>query len=269
VDDIIEISPDLHPSLKQIFNSSSKPVNVTVRAHPYVPVAKQVTFEPLSTSDWEMIEMEASVLEDGGLLNQITIVYPGQILPLRLLPPERHQSCGSIETAAWVKVVEDGLGDEMDNSSESDSYSGQFESDAEHEKGSDPCIRLMAETEVIVIPKPRFRESDQTAHEPINLPSRPFRVQPTILDYSNTDLEVIKPYLPTPRLSSIYVHSSTALDIPGYQPVPSAKLETVLIRRTDAPHSQNYRCNDMVETDSITVATLNINDKVKEGHVGE
>jgi hypothetical protein len=46
-----------------------------------------------------MIEMEASVLEDGGLLNQITIVYLGQILPLRLI-----EGMGR-EGAAWVKVV--------------------------------------------------------------------------------------------------------------------------------------------------------------------
>ena len=180
---------DLHPSLKHIFNSSSEPVSVSVRALPYIPVAKQVTFEPLSTSDWEMIEMEASALEDGGLLNQITIVYPGQVLPLRLIPPESQPFRG-IETAAWVKVVGNSCGDgELDgsDSDESDSDSNSsFNNKLDQVTSSESCLRLMAETEVVVIPKPRIKESDKTSKStdaPINIPSKPLRIQPTTLDY--------------------------------------------------------------------------------------
>eukprot|EP00804_Cyclotella_cryptica_P006501 CCRYP_012777-RA/>CCRYP_012777-RA protein AED:0.11 eAED:0.11 QI:86/1/1/1/0.12/0.11/9/4676/323 len=173
VDGIIEIPLDLHPSLVQIFNSSSEPVVVFVRSLPYVPIAKEVTFEPVSTSDWEMIEMEASILEDGGLLNQITIVYPGQVLPLRLISPERDHSLARIETAAWVKVAKDSSGVEPPNVSEVIDCSSDTESDTEscpsscdenfRTESSVQCVRLMAETEVIVIPKPRVRE-DESKH---------------------------------------------------------------------------------------------------------
>ena len=40
--------------------------------------------EPLTVSEWEIIECHALFLENGGLLNQISIVYPNQILELKL-----------------------------------------------------------------------------------------------------------------------------------------------------------------------------------------
>ena len=99
--DIIELPIDIHPSLKSVFNSTSEPVIVTIRPLSNVPIAERVTFEPLSIQDWELIEMEANLLEDGGLLNQITIVSPGQVFPLRF---GGHLS--SLESAAWIKVVD-------------------------------------------------------------------------------------------------------------------------------------------------------------------
>lgn len=46
--------------------------------------AVTVTVEPLTVCDWESIEVYAEALEDGGLLQQVTIVYPNQVLALRV-----------------------------------------------------------------------------------------------------------------------------------------------------------------------------------------
>ena len=271
-DGIIEISLDLHPELKEMFNTSSDQVVVSVRAIPYVPVAKQVTFEPLTTSDWEMIEMEASILEDGGLLNQITVVYPGQVLPLRLIPlqSELNRSFKRIETDAWIKVVEDhNAADQRSTDSESDSDSS-FENGNEmdlNEKFT-PCVRLMAETEVVVIPKPRVKEPENTQveSEPLNQPSQPFRVQPTAIDYE--DSELVKTHLPAPKLAHIHVHPSTAVKIPGYKYCCSDKefSLTVIVKKAKSPHSQEQSIQKHV---NFVVATMSIDDRTQIDHIGE
>jgi hypothetical protein len=280
VDDIIEVSLDLHPSLKQIFNSSSEPVAVSVRALPDVPIAKQVTFEPLSISDWEMIEMEASVLEDGGLLNQITVVYPGQILPLRLITPDRDNTTfGRIETAAWIKVVDDGecsevLDEFSDNESNSDSSSVSCNEFVSRDY-SVPCVRLMAETEVVVIPKPRIKQTtaNESTDKPVNAPSKPLRIQPTMLDYPNADFELIKAHLPAPQIGHIYVHPSTAAGIPGYQQCSrdQASLGAVIIAKARSPYAQSPTCNETMDDKKYgaAIATLCLDGRVKEGHLGE
>eukprot|EP00804_Cyclotella_cryptica_P008613 CCRYP_007601-RA/>CCRYP_007601-RA protein AED:0.17 eAED:0.17 QI:142/0.33/0.5/1/1/1/4/0/1155 len=281
VDGIIEIPLDLHPSLVQIFNSSSEPVVVFVRSLPYVPIAKEVTFEPVSTSDWEMIEMEASILEDGGLLNQITIVYPGQVLPLRLISPERDPSLARVETAAWVKVAKDSWGVKPPNVSEVIDCSSDTESDTEscpsscdenfRTESSVQCVRLMAETEVIVIPKPRVREEEskhgmkQNHKDPLNSPSYPLRVQLTALDFWIADRQLMESQLPNPPIAHVYLHPSTVMDIPGYRECcdDNASLRVVIIRKANsflASNDRDARCHG-------AIATVCEDDKVKEGHI--
>ena len=46
--------------------------------------AVTVTVEPLTVRDWESLEVYAEMLEGGGLLQQVTIVYPNQVLALRV-----------------------------------------------------------------------------------------------------------------------------------------------------------------------------------------
>ena len=245
---------------------------MSVRAVPYVPVAKQVTFEPLTISDWEMIEMEASILEDGGLLNQITVVYPGQILPLRLIPmqSELNRSFERMETDAWIKVVEDhSVADEGLTDSESDSDLS-FECGDEKEQSTTPCVRLMAETEVVVIPKPRVKETEniEVESEPLNPPSQPFRVQPTAIDYSHEDYELVETHLPAPKFAHIYVHPSTAVKIPGYKYCSGdlASLLTVIVRIAKSPHPQEQSVQKHV---NFAVATMSIDDRTQIDHIGE
>ena len=215
--------------------------------------------------------MEASVLEDGGLLNQITVVFPGQIFPLRLIPPNKMACLGSAETAAWIKVAEDDSSEKMDgySSEESDissSSDSDYESSGEHssnEYHSDlisslidaipcRCVRLMAETEILVIPKPRIQEKESSPDEThgedspdvqqIYSPSAPLRVQPTCSDVSNlvaaillgddhqanwknnkessslSHSSLLELYLPSsPPLGHVCVHPLTLMKIPGYQ----------------------------------------------------
>ena len=273
-EDVIELPLDLHPSLASEFNISIQPIRVSVRPLSYVPVAEQVTFEPLSTPDWELIEMEASVLEDGGLLNQITIVYPGQIFPLRLVSPGESYS-GGLESAAWIKVVaEDGFASSLvqNDSDETDSmYTSDTDSSQSEFCGVRyNCLRLMAETEVSVIPKPRLKNEDENessaevdstkSDDPVYAHSCPLRVQYTSPS-GRMDM---------PLFGCVHVHSSTLDQLPGYQQMIETELScsendsdlssaVVSLRKWDPK-----KC---IKTNEFAIARISASDAVLRGHI--
>lgn len=280
-EDVIELPLDLHPSLATEFNIAVEPIRVSVRPLPDVPIAEQVTFEPLTTSDWELIEMEASVLEDGGLLNQITIVYPGQVFPLRLVSPGESYS-GGLKSAAWIKVVaEDGFAsslvqndsDETDSMFARDTDSSQSELCDVHYN----CLRLMAETEVSVIPKPRLKNEDENesilerdstkSNDPVYAHSCPLRVQFTSPSgYETTAISMP----PVPLLGCAYVHSSTLKQLPGYQQMFETEL-SCLENVSDLPSAvvslSKWDDKKRTEENECAIARISASDSVREGHI--
>ena len=310
VDDIIELPIDLHPSLQSVFNSTSEPVIVSVRPLSDVPIAERVTFEPLTVSDWEMIEMEACMLEDGGLLNQITIVYPGQTFPLRF-----GGHLGNLESAAWIKVVDEEFCGASSNHQQMDTYasdkscasSSSFDSDSDFDSSTDSnddgtngitrrlhqcqCLRLMAETEVAVIPKPRIKRNElnedkesnehTSIEEPIFCPSNPLRVQPTSSDISHPCEITGESYsLPNPPLGFVTVHPLTLMQIPGYEQynklscqhdqISGTDLESLppmvvtmrKVKRHATEKATCTRCNDVV------VGIIQASNSMHKGHIG-
>ncbi|CAM9901595.1 unnamed protein product, partial [Discosporangium mesarthrocarpum] len=93
--------------------------------------ASRVVMEPWTCDDWEILESNAEHLE-GELLNQVSVVYPGQIIPIWV-----HRS--SLISLKVTTTFAPGFG------------AGP---------GASPlCVRLTANTEVSVSPKPRQRGS--------------------------------------------------------------------------------------------------------------
>eukprot|EP00986_Skeletonema_menzelii_P005182 scaffold1836_cov137-Skeletonema_menzelii.AAC.1 len=273
-EDVIELPLDLHPSLALEYNIATEPIRVSVRPLSDVPIAEQVTFEPLSTSDWELIEMEASLLEDGGLLNQITIVYPGQVFPLRLVSPDDSYSAG-LETAAWIKVVVD---DGFASSSvqyDSDDTDSMFTSDTDSSESESSevlynCLRLMAETEVSVIPKPRLKNEDEDepsakkdstkSDEPVYAYSCPLRIQST-LPASDMDM---------PSFGCVYVHSSTLKQLPGYQQMFETEQLLCSENGSDLPSAVvllSKYSKTCIKTNEFAIAKISASDSVLRGHV--
>lgn len=104
-----------------------------VKALSGVNCAKELLVEPLTVEDWELLELYALGLEEGGLLQQVSIVYAGQVLKLRL----------SNGAEACVCVLP-----------------GNFEHTNPvwpDDNAALPCLRLVAETRVNVAPKPRAK----------------------------------------------------------------------------------------------------------------
>ncbi|KAL3827523.1 hypothetical protein ACHAXA_002020 [Cyclostephanos tholiformis] len=309
---IIELPLDLHPSLHAVFNTTSEPVLASVRALSDVPVAERVTFEPLTVSDWEMIEMESTILEDGGLLNQITVVSPDQVLPLRF-----GGRLGTLESAAWIKVVDEGfvtssnrnldthISDECDASLPTDSecdsstdLSADWDDDDPTRTASThwhQCVRLMAETEVVIIPKPRSRKVEpiedkqpicSSFSEPIFRPSSALRVQPISSDIFHAASSEDESFsLPNPSLGFVAVHPTTLIQLPGYQHCmvqcsPNYKINrtdadlppmVVTIRRLRGPHakySQHYEAKRDRTASNVVVAIVYASDCTPCGHIG-
>jgi len=102
-----------------LFSPQSPPTNVHIRALPFIANADKVSLEPLSPEDWELLEIHCDYLESGGFLRQVTVINASQIL---------HLAVGS-QDVARVRVV---------NPAEPNA-----------------CCRLVATTEVVVIPKTR------------------------------------------------------------------------------------------------------------------
>lgn len=289
-EDIIELPLDLHPSLASKFNTTSEPVKVSVRPLSDVPIAEQVCFEPLSTPDWELIEMEASVLEDGGLLNQITVVYPGQIFPLRLGPlgVDDTSYSGRLESAAWIKVAEQGFVSTLaeDDSDETDSFfSSDTDSiDSKHIQVRYNYLRLMAETEVSVVPKPRTKnkeegeednessleEIDSTAKciQPVYGFSCPLRVQVTYLNSTETNHN--RPVQDMPPFGCVHAHPSTLKQLPGYQQLFEKEISCSGIG-SKLPQAivslRKWDGNKYNDESDHAIARISASEFVREGHI--
>lgn len=115
--------------------------------------AATVNVEPLTCDDWELLETAAEFLEDGALLQQVSVLYSNQILPLWV----------GRKDVAWIRVLPDSFGQRT-----SVWPSGDNE--------PDDCCRLVRDTRVVVAPKTRRKNG------PLSSPL--LRVFPTRQDYS-------------------------------------------------------------------------------------
>lgn len=155
--------------------------------------ASTVYVEPMSTEDWELLEMNAEDLEAGALLNQVSIVYPGQTLLIKVN-----------NVSLNIQILKERF------TAQSCSRDEEFQ-----------CLRLVANTEIIVKPKPRGWEN--TERERNQPPSKMVRVLPHEGDFSDEMkrfhcvLKESDPFvpslLPRPPPFTIIMHPSTIQDI--------------------------------------------------------
>ena len=130
---------------------------VSVTALSSVPNATRLSVEPVSMEDWELLQWDATWLEGGGLLQQISLVYPNQVVPLQL--------SNGIDVAR-VRV--------LPGRSNFERTTAVWPGEDDSERCC--CLRLLAETEIVVTPKPRKCLADDA----VSLRSIPCRQ-----DYTN------------------------------------------------------------------------------------
>jgi len=165
-----------------------------------------VEVEPLTLSEWEMLECHAHFLEQGGILGQVSIVYPNQILHLKLnntmecsivrlkvLPGSFIRSnYDSQRVLDNIEVLDEGTLDcgsvqTDDDSSIALSHSTTSSVSSQSEVSSSPtedlpresllpCLRLVQNTQFCIAPKPRPSVIDM----PLSIPLR-VGIHPSVL----------------------------------------------------------------------------------------
>jgi Peroxisome biogenesis factor 1, N-terminal len=181
--------------------------------------AKELFIEPVSVEDWELIEREATWLESGGLLEQICIVYPDQIVQLHLQ---------STLEVAFVRVRHDNFSRHRYN------VGIWPEQDQRGDMSQPACLRLVADTQVVVIPKARSERGNQF--------SPWLRIVPAMEDYKN-DVVLRRLALllgksiigASVSIHSLVVHPTT---LRGLLPIRlDRKVDTVDLVRLQTSHS--------------------------------
>ena len=82
----LEIEFDEHLYSSFAVNQSARDcIRGRIQPLPTIVSAISIEIEPLTISDWELLEIHADELESGNLLGQVSVVYPNQILPIPFL----------------------------------------------------------------------------------------------------------------------------------------------------------------------------------------
>ena len=152
--------------------SQNIPEFVSVNVLSSAEYASSVLVEPTTIEDWHFMSIFGEFFEQGGLLSQVSLIYPDQILTLRV----------GVKDRVSVRVIEakGSLSNSRINSVPSILPDVSFDtinsrSNHTHEDiASPPCLLLIQDTEIIVSPKARSTWS------------KPFRLIPSDMDWGNS-----------------------------------------------------------------------------------
>lgn len=159
--DVIEIP-------RSILSAASDdiPEFVSVHALSRVDYGMQVFVDPLSFKDWELLEVYCDFIKDGGLLSQVSVVYPDQILTLRINEVDRVKILLKEITTRASSNTGDKTYTVWPNISTSNSDSGKC---LKMTKTHSDCVLLIQDTEIIVEPKTRPEKKDPSWLGPFRL----------------------------------------------------------------------------------------------------
>lgn len=142
---------------------------VSVKVLSNVDDAVQCFIEPMTIEDWEILEAHANWLEGGGLLQQVCIIYPEQILTLTL----------GVSDFARVRVLECTFSQKNDHCNNLWADVDKSNPSKNVRLSAVSCLRLVADTNVIVSPKKREVTKASTCYPRL-------RLIPCQQDYCNT-----------------------------------------------------------------------------------
>jgi Peroxisome biogenesis factor 1, N-terminal len=147
VDGYIDIPECLLTENAEVTGMDTRSIFVIVQPLECIDSASELFVDPRTFDDWELLQSNAVALEEGRLLQQISVVYSGQVIHLSMpngtsaslviLP----QNFESNETSIWPKDAAAGISSKITSSP--------------RRRQRYPCYRLMADTQIIITPKPR------------------------------------------------------------------------------------------------------------------
>lgn len=146
--------------------SNGIPEFVSVHVLPRVDYGTQVVVEPATVADWELLEIYSNFMEEGGLLSQVSVVYPKQQLAIRIHGIDVvNIRVKQVTTRASSNTIDD-----VDSIWPDVSSTGNGLSKLSEEKNPLPqCVLLIQDTEMIVEPKARPRKESTEWLDPFQL----------------------------------------------------------------------------------------------------
>lgn len=132
--------------------------------------------EPATVEDWELLEIYSNFMEEGGLLGQVSVVYPGQHLAMRIGGLDRVRiRVKEVTSRVTSNPTNDVHQIWPDISSEGTSSSKH------HKKKKSPpkCVLLIQDTEMVVESKSRRRKRTPSWLDP-------FRLIPSDMDWGSS-----------------------------------------------------------------------------------
>ena len=158
----------LMPLLDNNSNPPQLARTVSVSIVPVVQHSKRVLMEPVTTEDWELLEIHGQSIECGGLLRQVTVVYVGQHLLICV-------GGGNDRVNMIVKEVTSFRDDELEIfQSVWPTVVGSKENGCNNESSTkeinrSKCTMLMQNTGVVITPKPRPKRKQLLWSKPLQL----------------------------------------------------------------------------------------------------
>lgn len=168
---------------------------VHVKALPYVAYASELEVEPVTCDDWDLVQLDAVSLEGGSFLQQISVVFMDQTFDLWL------NSGRKVRVSVLPRSFELLRSTVWPNDCTGLSWCQSF-----------PCLRIIADTKILIVPKPRT----------VELRECPLRMVPTCQDFSMTDPSVLQladclnVRLVSVTEKAMLVHPNTLHRIRGY-----------------------------------------------------
>jgi len=156
---------------RSLISSESGEEIVLVRALSCVEYGVRVLVEPETVEDWELLEMYGDFMEEGGLLNQVSVIYPNQTITLRIGDGNDRVRIRVVEATGDTNFNRNGISTECLVWPELPPVRRGSSSnrDNEDESRRPPCVLLIQDTEVIVTPKPRPSKNIPSWSSPLQL----------------------------------------------------------------------------------------------------
>jgi hypothetical protein len=186
---------------------------------PFVLPSSEVLVEALSAEDWACFQRHSEWLEGGGFLGQVSLLYKGQAITIKLPDGTKAGLC-------VIRVEKE----------EDDSVWPT--SDSTLENSFSNCRRLVADTEIVVLPG-SWQSQDHLST---------FNLQLALEDYS---------------LSMQQVHSR----LPKAPPLVPCPPGTAVLNPSDWPHTHPYA--RISAPDASFLVTVQVSENVKKGHIGK
>lgn len=173
--DVIEVPRSMISGTSNVL-----PKFVSVHALSRIDYGVRVLVEPATIEDWELLEIHSNFMEEGGILSQVSVIYPNQQLTIRVDGIDRVQILVKEVTTKASSMPGDAHLIWPDISSYCSVFGEHSDDTLSNSHNLQPqCVLLLRDTEMIIEPKTRPRTKNTPWLDP-------FRLIPSDVDWGSS-----------------------------------------------------------------------------------